>query len=442
MIDENLNLNPEDICLNPWSKPWTHVSVSQVSLFRRCARLWALSYGTAKRPPSNANQQKGIDFHIQIENWLTKGVMPTSPVVMQCIKHWPNPQSPGVEIEKAFSFDINEYMYGTWNLNFVGKIDVLDNTNKILGDHKFTKSFANVKSPQDLRVDLQACAYAFWAKKTVFKDLDEITLKWVYSKTQGKPETKEVLIKITSDIYTAVFLSAIEDIKKMAAIALAKSNPWQIAPCSIDGTEYGGCFEYGRCYFKDKCGGPCIYNRGNNIALMPFELSNFSKKKEDKKEEEINSFKKENSSTTVFNFLLEKQKGDITMDEKITPNTKKMEEPGLALLKKLNINPPEEQTQPHIIEPPTPPEPKEEKKKGRKPKDDKKNEEKREVNEDDKLKDFYAQSNPMPMPTELKLSLKDKCEIASLCAALQSDDFNNIKMYKNVAEMMCKEIDE
>ncbi len=228
-----------------------HISGTRIRLFRDCARKWAFQYiphgpdNTTVKLPSTASQQLGTDMHTVAELYLRDGVQGEGKLwemFSSGIDQWPNTP---YETEVPFEYPIAG---GT----MTGVIDVLDRENKLVGDHKTTKTFYWAKTKADLLSDPQAQTYAIAAAHLMGLGPDEpVNCQWTYyktSKTQRKfYEAKSVKFKFDGATRQRAFKKLETSAKKMLALYDEKVHPLDCQP------NWDHCGAYGGCAFQAEC---------------------------------------------------------------------------------------------------------------------------------------------------------------------------------------------
>lgn len=238
---------------NP-DRPWVHVSPSQLETFARCRRLWALTYGEGRPPPTQA-MEDGSAYHTEMENWLKFGTVPPSAIVRAAVGYWPIPKTiPEEDIEHDFSMQIG-------GVKVVGKIDVLNRILQKIGDHKFIGNVRWVKTPEELKRDIQARVYA-WYAHYVLGWMLPIKGQWVFTPKTQTPEAICVEFEIDKSDLDEIEALILALSTEMGLIYDYRTPPMEVAPRGVwiengivkgDLEEFGTCKSYGGCYFRDRC---------------------------------------------------------------------------------------------------------------------------------------------------------------------------------------------
>lgn len=185
----------------------THVSASQISLFRECPRRWGYKYVEGLPEPANEYEQAGLDVHEAYEFWFRDGKpfdlnTRAGEIAYAGRNHYPAP-SPELRVEQEarFEFDGIEYL-GYVDLHYLRQpedaagrlVDALASgsvaaateaaaAELVIDDHKTTSDLKWVKTEEQLLEDPQRTLYAAWG--TVKYGVDHVRTRWVYH--QRKP---------------------------------------------------------------------------------------------------------------------------------------------------------------------------------------------------------------------------------------------------------------
>lgn len=220
-----------------------YVSKSQIETFRLCPRKWAYDKIDKNRAPPNASAQLGTDVHDLLEKYLRDGIpldVTTEPgqIAMSGVQHLPLPQTPGMTIERGFTFDSGTCKY-------IGYKDFENLTLDVplVGDHKTTKNFSYALDPDSLAQDVQSAIYAVDAFLQR-PDADRCELLWVYYRTTGSRTSRPVSAFITkAQAYST--MEAVEETAKEIKAVKATCERAEEVPFNTSGCQaYGGCHYY------------------------------------------------------------------------------------------------------------------------------------------------------------------------------------------------------
>lgn len=169
----------------------TRLSVSALEGFEpelssfACNRKWWFKEIAGVPEPTDANQQKGIDGHARIENFLKTGQMCLSPMELVGLVHIDEMRGAPV-VEDWLDRDVLTLE----GIPFVGKIDACDPATGKLRDWKFTSNIARyAKTKGQLEKSVQANGYAEYLFRK-YAHLTHIDTAFVYFQTRGKASEK------------------------------------------------------------------------------------------------------------------------------------------------------------------------------------------------------------------------------------------------------------
>ncbi|NIQ91055.1 MAG: hypothetical protein GWM98_04890 [Nitrospinaceae bacterium] len=235
-----------------------NVSPSRVSKFRRCRRLIGFEYVEKIKPPPSPKQQFGKDVHAQLERWFKSGKVPdrTSAglTAKQGIKKgWlPGPNVPGLLVEHEAILDWSPGVRLKMFPDLV--VPPLNNSPRIVVDHKTTSDLRYAMTPEQVAADEQAAMYAAWAMLTFGEP--EILARWIYysatnpKKGPRKPNgVKKAEARFRAD--SVDFLGIIEGLQADIGfiVEIIKSG---IRGLNLDPSPES-CEMFGGCFFKDRC---------------------------------------------------------------------------------------------------------------------------------------------------------------------------------------------
>ena len=227
-------------------RPLTHVSASQVQLFRDCPRKWYTTYVLGHFQPSTPSQELGTAIHTVAENYLQHGIEPPESKPGDIFKlGLPYLPAPGTGVVEG------SILMEDGKVPVKGFVDFLyhaDDGTPIILDHKTTSSKRWMKAPHELALNIQMNTYARWCL-TQHPDTERIILRHLYYGTRSKfSELVEVSVKAES-VYS--IWNDIEATISQMIEAHAKGEKeavQRISSCSA----YGGCPFQNRCWTKEK----------------------------------------------------------------------------------------------------------------------------------------------------------------------------------------------
>jgi len=232
------------------------LSASQLETFELCQRKWAWRKIDGIKSDPHPSAELGTKIHEMLEQWMRHGVAPDldleveiggktvkpGPMAAVLLKHIPAPGTPGVVIEaEVFVRTAVTRLMGYKDLGYIDAATGLH----VVNDYKSTSNFKWAKTPEDLKTDIQANIYA--AAEMAEHGVDEVLLRWAYTRTRGKAASKLVELRITRAEVEKNF----DRIDETAAQVLAayKSGKtaieFEASPAACDA--FGGCFYVEHC---------------------------------------------------------------------------------------------------------------------------------------------------------------------------------------------------
>jgi hypothetical protein len=156
------------------------------------------------------------------------------------LKHLPIPE-PSLDVERQIDLK-------TDFADFIGFVDlafVEDGLGHVVLDHKTTSDFKWAKTEDDLRSDVQAAIYA--AHRMWLHNLDEVTLRWVYYRTRGKPKAQKVELTVLREDVESAFVPIREAAREMCAAKEDGLKALDLEPSPAACDMYGGCAYQSHC---------------------------------------------------------------------------------------------------------------------------------------------------------------------------------------------------
>lgn len=173
-----------------------------------CLRRWGFERLMGLKEPSNASLEKGSAYHLEMELWLTKSLVPTSKAAMKALKT-ARLQPGTVQVETPVRFDLYA---GTVAMTcWLGFIDFCyadtpsgpqlpgEGDDVVIGDWKFTSRLTNARSAEELQNDEAATIYAYEAYLGGAKS---VRGRWVYVTMDGA-SSKEVWFDLPFELVCA-----------------------------------------------------------------------------------------------------------------------------------------------------------------------------------------------------------------------------------------------
>ncbi len=253
-------------------EPREHASASSIDLRNRCHRAWGYRYLEGRNLPeltwapdmSGTPKQKSLALgkavHAVLEEYYRGGSPNWGPrpgQIALAARQWLPAREDCDEVwpERAITLDTTKYNASIAKLEFQGYEDLVvrQGRNYFLFDYKSTKDFKWMKTPAEILADEQGCVYPLdimdWAGTGC------IPGRWVYTKTEGRPEARKVdvvfdRIPVEKQFRDLIIQAAdlryeVREYKKGQLKVLdLKPNPQE-------------CDSYGGCPYHKTRGGPC-----------------------------------------------------------------------------------------------------------------------------------------------------------------------------------------
>jgi CRISPR/Cas system-associated exonuclease Cas4 (RecB family) len=221
-------------------KSFTHVSASQVSTFLSCERQWWWNkvFGLpTKQKPSAA---LGEAVHVSIETYLGGGdegaLHAVARPALSTLRRLRAVAD--LEVETRMQRPLRN------GLTFVGRIDALSPSERLVVDHKTTSDLRWAKSEEDLQSDVQMLAYAY--EVLARNPGEEVRVAHSVMQTRGLPLATYTEATI-SEARVRDGWARIEGVTdRMRATAQATSAD-QVPP------DWSSCNKYGGCDFREQC---------------------------------------------------------------------------------------------------------------------------------------------------------------------------------------------
>lgn len=248
-------------------------SASQIETFEACARKGALKYVAHLPAAQNASAALGTEIDdTQLQPFLRDGraldfSRPSGEIAQSIVQYLPPAGSCGEggigEVQKHFEIPSPTWIDGKHcGLGFQGFTDLwMPNGGLLLPDSvpptvdgvtppavvdfKSTKNFKWAKTADDLRTDVQAQSYAFWAMYTTRKPV--IDLVWLYMRTEGARQSKRVHLRVHAADVAQQFVDIDERARRVHALKMSITDAMSVPP----NPEH--CDAYGGCPYREKC---------------------------------------------------------------------------------------------------------------------------------------------------------------------------------------------
>jgi hypothetical protein len=225
-------------------------SASQLATFRDCQRKWLWQRVLPERPAPNASALLGTETHAQLETYLAGGAFDftkeSGEIAASGLEHLPQPCTPGMELEKEFSFETpaGQVFWGYKDVELTpcnGGVDI-----PTIIDHKTTSDLKWQKTETDLRSDPQAILYAVDAFSKN-PESGQVRLKWIYYQTRRTRKSAVTELVVTPEDILPEFERLEAHASEMQSIETRTKNPLDLPPSVEHCSAYGGCPYQGNC---------------------------------------------------------------------------------------------------------------------------------------------------------------------------------------------------
>lgn len=224
-------------------------SVSQIQNFERCERLWALEKLDGIKKEDTDATVLGTDVHEQLENYLGQGIaidtdLFAGQIAFNMLQHLPLPFTPRIQVEEWFGFVYK-------GVGYRGVMDVRIPTpgqpSRVL-DHKTTKDFKWLKTPEELLKDTQAGIYGYADMEMSGQESTE--LQWTYGRTTGSARKS---IPVPCTIYRGHAMRVMKRVDVTAQKIIHVLQTISPGDAMKATPNYTGCDMFGGCQHKDRC---------------------------------------------------------------------------------------------------------------------------------------------------------------------------------------------
>lgn len=220
-------------------------SVSQIETFELCPRKWAFEKMDGVYVKPNKFAALGTEVHDVLEDFLSKGKpIDTDTVAGRIakpgVKYLPFPKTPGMRVEKWFSI-----IFGVAAYRGLKDVEIIqaNRARPLVLDHKTTRSWKWKKSKQELLSDTQAGIYAADAMQKT--GAEEVDLRWVYYKTEGKPNSDPVDAVINREQVSRILTRTDQTARRIVQVLQTHKRALDVMP------DFRGCSAYGGCPFRE-----------------------------------------------------------------------------------------------------------------------------------------------------------------------------------------------
>lgn len=224
-----------------------HVSATSIKTYLACKHRWYSIYVKGYKEAPSPSMEIGTKVHSWLENYLNTGLMDmTDPsiyeIASKAIDHLPTPMT-----RLATEVDLRALPIKDLPLPFLGYIDVISAVDKDcpeIIDHKTCSTFRNIKTMEELKVDIQMSVYG--AHVLNKSKADKVRYTHVYVTTKPPLKSMIVTTEVTREVVEARFRDIINIVNNM--IAESAKDPTLIEK------NFDACWAYGKpCHVKSLC---------------------------------------------------------------------------------------------------------------------------------------------------------------------------------------------
>lgn len=233
------------------------LSATQIDAYLQCPRKWGWRYLDKIKVPKHPKTALGGRCHEVLEAWLKthkpldldetmqieiKEKLKTyypGRIVQPALVHLP-PPSQFLSVEEEISFSID-------GIEFVGYVDLAWQNvagQHILQDHKTCSTFKYMDD-KNLLTDTQGVLYA--SHRLASQGLDEVHLKWVYMKTEGKPQARPLEAIATRETVEKPLHDIVQVGKLLVQHKGRGKKALDLEPNGQMCKRFGGCSHQERC---------------------------------------------------------------------------------------------------------------------------------------------------------------------------------------------------
>lgn len=233
-------------------------SASAINTWSGCKMKYGHGYFDGLRPEGNASAKRGQQIHREIEDWLTKKIVPADATAKRLLPLNPLPTHPGLRVEHPFRILFKQGAARGF-IDLLVSNPILSKMPKgpwrplvpVIFDQKSTGRMEFAKTSEDLRTDPQAILYGVEARRVVAMerkikvvDVPEVDLCWNYGSTKTK-ETRPVHLRQSLAILEDGLGPLLETVSEMAASVgtPTKDLDYDLRECD----RYGGCAHRSYC---------------------------------------------------------------------------------------------------------------------------------------------------------------------------------------------------
>lgn len=222
---------------------WAQASASQLQTADDCMRKWYIDKILKVREPQTRAMRVGERVHQAIEDFVGEGKPLRDPLAIPAKSflfqlYLRARRKKDVYVERRFSRTYAD-------IEIQGLIDVHVGQDTII-DHKTTSAKKWVKTPGELRQNIQAHTYA-WAVFSEYPEVDKVNITYNYLIKKPTPHQKLVRTYITRDENNGFMQQKIFSLLQQMK-TYAKSDAPEHVPMT-----HSACSKFGGCPYRDFC---------------------------------------------------------------------------------------------------------------------------------------------------------------------------------------------
>lgn len=220
-------------------KPFSHVSPSQIATYTTCPRQWFYNKVLGLPVPQKASAALGEKVHSTIEAYLESG----DPLDLHVVAR---PSQGKLDELRALNPLVETKMERPLRngLTFIGRIDLLALSQRLVVDHKTTSDLKYAKSEEELQHDVQMLSYAY--EVYCRNPGPEVRVAHNVLLTRGGPATRYTETTVSAPQILAGW-SRIQDVTDEMIQTARLNSPAEVRE------DRSQCEKYGGCAFKDQC---------------------------------------------------------------------------------------------------------------------------------------------------------------------------------------------
>ena len=223
-------------------KKWNNSSASQIKAFLRCQSRWHWNKIMGLETPTSKAMELGTEKHAELEEYEKTGDPSglssiTRPIVETgWLGDLPLEES---QIERRLDLK-------TPFVPIVGYIDLEDQAERMITDHKTLSAWKYQKQEAELRNDPQAIVYLKDALNR-WGGTEPIRFRHIYYMTKGRPGVRQTIVELEPEEIEKKFQQILQVMEEMHTLSTAN-------PADVPINE-GACGDYGGCPFRADCQG-------------------------------------------------------------------------------------------------------------------------------------------------------------------------------------------